>query len=150
MSHRPSPDNLHVPLAQAPERGAEWGAAAGRTLGTAVEEAAVHAEALAAGLADSYDALRSRLATTDAGDVVRHWGEVVEGVVEEGRERAAAALATPTRPSRRWPWAVTAAVAGAVAGAAVALAVRRVVGEDAPGAQEPEQLRAVVDTDTPA
>ena len=46
---------------------------------------------------------------------------------------------------RRWPWAVAAAVLGAAAGAGAVLAARRVVGEDAPGAQEPEQLRAVID-----
>jgi hypothetical protein len=53
--------------------------------------------------------------------------------------RAAAA------PRRRWPWALAAVVAGAVAGGGVAYAVRRVEGVDAPGAVEPEQLRAVVD-----
>ena len=49
------------------------------------------------------------------------------------------------RPVRRWRWALAAAVAGAAAGAAVAYAVRRVEGQDAPGAVEPEQLQAVVD-----
>jgi hypothetical protein len=51
--------------------------------------------------------------------------------------------ATSRRP--RWPWALAATVAGAAAGAAVAYAVRRVEGEDPPGAVEPEQLRADVD-----
>ena len=46
---------------------------------------------------------------------------------------------------RRWPWAVGAAVLGAAAGAAAALVVGRLVGTDAPDAQEPEDLEAVVD-----
>jgi hypothetical protein len=46
---------------------------------------------------------------------------------------------------RRWPWALAATVAGATAGAAVAYAVRRLEGQDCPGAVEPEQLQAVVD-----
>lgn len=74
--------------------------------------------------------------------------EVLEGVVDEVRERgggAVEALAGRRRPVRRWPWAVGAAVAGAAAGAAVAVLVRTVLGQDAPGAQEPEQLRAVID-----
>ena len=48
-------------------------------------------------------------------------------------------------PARRWPWALAATVAGAVAGGAVAYAVRRVQGQDSPGAVEPEQVQAVVD-----
>lgn len=48
-------------------------------------------------------------------------------------------------PTRRWPWALAAVVAGACAGGAVAYVVRRVEGADAPGAVEPDQLRAVVD-----
>ena len=53
---------------------------------------------------------------------------------------------------RRWPWAVGAAVLGAAAGAAAALLVGRLVGSDAPDAQEPEDLEAVVDrpTDPPS
>ena len=51
----------------------------------------------------------------------------------------------PPPAVRRWPWAALAAVLGALAGAAVVLVARRVVGADAPGSQEPEQLRAVVD-----
>ena len=46
---------------------------------------------------------------------------------------------------RRWPWAVGAAVLGAAAGAVVALLVGRLQGQDAPGAQDPEDLEAVVD-----
>jgi hypothetical protein len=51
----------------------------------------------------------------------------------------------PSVPSRRWPWALAATAAGALAGACVAYAVRRVEGQDNPGAVEPEQLVAVVD-----
>jgi hypothetical protein len=47
--------------------------------------------------------------------------------------------------ARRWPWALAATVAGAAAGGGVAYAVRRVAGQDPPGAVEPAQLRAVVD-----
>jgi hypothetical protein len=46
---------------------------------------------------------------------------------------------------RRWPWALGAALAGAAAGVLVAVVVRRLTQHDAPGAQEPEQLQAVVD-----
>jgi hypothetical protein len=53
--------------------------------------------------------------------------------------------AAAARPARRWPWALAATVAGAAAGAAVAYAVRRVDGQDRPGAVDPEQLEAVVD-----
>ena len=45
----------------------------------------------------------------------------------------------------RWPWALATTVAGAAAGAAVAWALRRVEGEDQPGAQEPDEVQAVVD-----
>ncbi len=58
----------------------------------------------------------------------------------------------PSVPARRWPWALAATAAGALAGACVAYAVRRVEGQDSPGAVEPEQLVAVVDRpeqDTP-
>jgi hypothetical protein len=48
-------------------------------------------------------------------------------------------------PSRRWPWALLAAVLGAAAGSAAALVVRSVEGEDAPDALEPDELQAVVD-----
>lgn len=72
--------------------------------------------------------------------------DVLDGVVEPARGRTG--IAVPAgRSARRWPWAVAAAVAGAAAGAGVALLVQRLVGEDAPGAQEPEQLVAVVDGD---
>ena len=46
---------------------------------------------------------------------------------------------------RRWPVALTAALLGAAAGAAVAYLLRRLSPADAPDAQEPEELVAVVD-----
>lgn len=46
---------------------------------------------------------------------------------------------------RRWPWAAGAAVLGAAAGAGLVAVLRRVVGEDAPDAQEPDDLQAVID-----
>lgn len=94
------------------------------------------------GLAGSDERLRG----SSTGGLAGHWSEVLEGVVEDGRERRGAALVPPARGRRRWPWSLGAAVAGAAAGAAVVLAVRRVLGQDAPDAQEPEQLRAVVDS----
>ena len=86
-------------------------------------------------------------ALQDARAAVVQAQEVLDGVVEQAREHspAAVALVSGRRPPRRWPWAVVAAVAGAAAGAGVALALQRVVGRDAPGALEPDQLVAVVD-----
>jgi len=142
-------------------QGARVGASVGAALGSAAEEAAQRAAAAASVIAESYgtvrerasDAVRERAAGVDTAALVRQWGAALEGVVEDGRERVATALPVAlggrvTR--RRWPWAVGAAVAGAVAGTAAALAVRRLIGEDAPGAQEPEHLRAVVDLDATA
>lgn len=54
----------------------------------------------------------------------------------------------PPLAVRRWPWAALAAVVGAAAGAAVVVLVRRLAGQDAPGAQEPEELEAVIDLRT--
>jgi hypothetical protein len=72
--------------------------------------------------------------------------------LDETRTRATGALDAarggpvgPPLAVRRWPWAVLAAALGALAGVAAVLLVRRVVGEDAPGAQEPEELEAVID-----
>ena len=55
-------------------------------------------------------------------------------------------VVAPRGAARRWPWAVGAAVAGALAGAVVAKLMAKVAPADAPGAQEPHELRAVVDT----
>ncbi len=46
---------------------------------------------------------------------------------------------------RRWPWALLAAGLGAGAGWAAALVVRSLEGTDAPDAQEPDEVQAVVD-----
>jgi ElaB/YqjD/DUF883 family membrane-anchored ribosome-binding protein len=51
----------------------------------------------------------------------------------------------PPVGAARWPWAVAAAVAGAAAGIAVAVVLRRVAAPDPPGAQDPEELEAVID-----
>ncbi|MCW2623144.1 MAG: hypothetical protein JWL64_2746 [Frankiales bacterium] len=53
------------------------------------------------------------------------------------------------RTPRRWPWALAAAAAGAAAGAGAVLVVRRVLGEDQPDAQDPAELRAVIDPGPP-
>ena len=67
------------------------------------------------------------------------------GPVKEAPVRLVSPVQLGPRP-RRWPWAVTAAVVGAAAGAGLVVALRRWLGEDAAGAQDPDDLRAVVDT----
>jgi hypothetical protein len=63
------------------------------------------------------------------------------------RSRTAAAWAALLgRSPRRWTFAVYGALAGAAAGAGAAFLVRRWIGQDAPDAVEPHQLRAVVDS----
>ena len=73
-------------------------------------------------------------------------------VLDEARVRGGAAWDAlrgervgPPVARRRWPVALAAAAAGAAAGIAVAVALRRLRTGDAPGAQEPEELLAVVD-----
>jgi hypothetical protein len=51
--------------------------------------------------------------------------------------------------ARRWPWALLAAVLGAAAGSAAAVVVRSLEGTDAPDAQEPDEVQAVVDRPEP-
>ena len=82
--------------------------------------------------------------------------DAVEEVLDASVVRTVAAWDAlrggPVRPPvgvRRWPWAVVAAVVGAAAGAATAMAVARLLGQDAPDAQAPEDLEAVVDRDRP-
>jgi hypothetical protein len=63
-----------------------------------------------------------------------------------GARRAVARLRGQEEPpSRRWPWALLAAVLGAAAGSAAAFAVRTLEGTDAPDALEPDEVQAVVD-----
>lgn len=117
--------------------------AVGAVVGSAVENALE--------VADSARTVAERVgagALGVAGELV----ETVSGLIEEPGARGAAALealrGVPVRPPaarRRWPWAVAAAVAGATAGAGAALLVRRLSGGDAVDAQEPHELRAVVD-----
>ena len=72
--------------------------------------------------------------------------------VTQGRVRGGGALQAlrggpvgPPLAGRRWPWAVLAGVLGALAGAATVVALRALMGRDAPDAQEPAALVAVVD-----
>ena len=86
-------------------------------------------------------------------DVGRVLGEVVDDALVRG-DAALTALrgerVGPPLAVRRWPWAVAAALLGAAAGAAAAqLLGRLLLGQDAPDAQEPEDLEAVVDRPAP-
>lgn len=93
---------------------------------------------------DAIDSAAARVRLPERlGDAI----DVLEGVLEEGRERGSGvvdALAGRRTPSR-WPWALAAAAVGALAGAGVAFALRGALGQDAPGAQDPAELLAVVD-----
>ncbi len=140
-------------------RGAELGSAAGAAVGAALEGANALSRSTVAVANRGMESAREGAARVASGGLagalqdvrtaVVHAQEVLDGVVENARERGPAAVAVLSgrRPPRRWPWAVAAAVAGAAAGAGVALVVQRMVGQDAPGAQEPDQLVAVVDAD---
>ncbi|MDX6198966.1 MAG: hypothetical protein QOJ79_2117 [Actinomycetota bacterium] len=73
-----------------------------------------------------------------------------EAVLDEAAVRGSAAWDAlrgervgPPVAAARWPWALAAAVAGAAAGVAVAVALRG--RSDPPGAQDPEELEAVID-----
>ena len=134
------------PTSEGARLGAQVGTAVGSAVGTAVGEAVHRANEAATVLAGGYGVVRERVAATDAPALVKQVGEVLEGVVEDSRDRAMSVLGRQPPTRSRWRWAATAAVAGAAAGAAVAFAVKRLVGQDAPGAQEPDQLQAVVDT----
>ena len=88
-----------------------------------------------------------------AGQAAQVVGEAVDLSVLRSGAALDALRGGPVRPPvgvRRLPWALAAAVVGAAAGAATALLVRRVIGQDAPGAQAPEDLEAVVDRPDPA
>lgn len=85
--------------------------------------------------------------------VVERVGEALDTSLSRGGAALLALRGAPVGPPlshRRWPWAVGAALLGALAGAAVAMVVSRVVPSDAPDAQEPEDVEAVVDLDRPA
>lgn len=117
--------------------------AVGAAVGTAVE-AVLEAASAARGAADRLSAVASSTAGGLAGTVT--------GFVDEPGVRGLAALDVlrgvpvgPPAARRRWPWAVLAALLGAAAGVAIATTARRLQGSDAPGAQEPHELRAVVD-----
>lgn len=123
----------------------------GRQSAPAVGTAVGNAVDAAVDTADSARTVAGRIGTAAAG-VASELVQTVSGLVEEPGVRGAAALdalrGVPVGPPagrRRWPWALGAALAGAGAGAAVAVLVRRLGGTDAPGAQEPHELRAVVD-----
>lgn len=137
------------------ERGAQIGAQIGSVLGTVVEEVARRAAAAGGSLGEGYGTVRERVEAADPAGLVRQVGGALESVVGEGRARAGALVQQPSRvPAVRRrragvPEALAASAAGAVAGVAVVLLVRRLLSHDVPGAQEPEQLRAVVDP-TPA
>jgi hypothetical protein len=116
-------------------------AAAAPTWGAAVEQA----------VGDASTAVVDVLSGPVAGTLGAA-ADVARGLLEEPRVRGGAAVdalrgatVRPPAAARRWPWALGAALLGAAAGAAVAYLVRRVEGQDAPGAQEPHELRAVVD-----
>lgn len=87
-----------------------------------------------------------------AGQTAEAVGSALDTSLVRGTAAVEALRGGPVRPpvgARRWPWAVVAAVAGAAAGAAIAvLAGRlagRLMGQDAPDAQDPEDVQAVVD-----
>lgn len=87
-----------------------------------------------------------------AEEVLEDARERAELILDEARSRGGAAWDAlrgervgPPVAVARWPWALAAAIAGAAAGVAVAIAVRELSRPDAPGAQDPEDLQAVID-----
>lgn len=153
----PPPDGA----ARGAELGAQLGRIIGARLGLAVERTTQGAEVAAQrtretagstaaaaragrdklsdkGLAAAWQDVRAGLAPV---------GEVLEGVLEDARSRSAEAarVVAEQQQAKRWPWAVSVVLAGAGAGAALVLARRTLFGEDAPDAQEPGELQAVVD-----
>jgi hypothetical protein len=123
------------------------GTASAPAVGSAVGQA-VDAAVEGAGTARTVAERIGGAALGAAGGLV----STVHGIVEEPTVRGGAALDAlrgvpvgPPAARRRWPWAVGAALTGAAAGAVVAALIRRLSTTDAPGAQEPHELRAVVD-----
>jgi hypothetical protein len=75
-----------------------------------------------------------------------------EAILEEAAVRGSAAWDAlrgervgPPVARSRWPFALAAALAGAAAGIAIAVALRQLGRPDAPDAQDPEDLEAVID-----
>jgi len=95
----------------------------------------------------AYDVVAERIDTASSA-VTEVLGEVLDASLVRGGAALDALRGSRVGPPvaiRRWPWALAAAVVGAAAGAGVAYVVGRVVGRDAPDAQEPEDVQAVVD-----
>ena len=88
----------------------------------------------------------------EVGDVLDELLDRSEAAYEVARVRGGAAWDAlrgervgPPVAAPRWPVAVLAAVAGAVAAAGIVTLLQRLRTQDPPGAQEPEELEAVVD-----
>jgi hypothetical protein len=112
--------------------------------------APVVADAVGTAVETVVDAVGS--AADAVGHVVGEVGAGLAGLLEEPGVRGGAALDAlrgipvgPPASVRRWPWALGAAVLGAAAGVAVALLAYRLQRPDAPGAQDPSEVPAVVD-----
>ena len=73
--------------------------------------------------------------------------EALEGVLEDAYERGAQAwdVLRGRRAPRRWPRTAGGAAVGAMVAVVLTVLVRRLATRDAPGAQDPEQVLAVVD-----
>lgn len=89
--------------------------------------------------------------------------ESVQAILDEARQRAEVVLEEaavrggaawdalrgervgPPVAAARWPWALAAAAAGAAVAVAVVIATRGLGGPEAPDAQDPEDLEAVID-----
>ena len=128
---------------------------AATTAGTALQRAGAVLETSSASAAPAVGAAVGTAVGTAVdtlADVAEQVADTVGGFLEEPAVRGGAALdallgrrVTPPVAARRWPWALGAALLGAAAGTAVGLLLQRLQRVDAPGAQEPHELRAVVD-----
>ncbi len=138
-------------------RAASHATAAAQAAGLAAG-AAAEALGSAAGVVVDVASVRGREVGREVARAVRDGAEllptpeVLEGVLEDAFERGADAwdaLRGRRRPPRRWPWATGSALVGAALAVGATVLVRRLATRDEPGAQEPEQVRAVVDTTAP-
>jgi F0F1-type ATP synthase membrane subunit c/vacuolar-type H+-ATPase subunit K len=130
---------------EAAQRAAEHAQAAAASAGLAAG-AAAEALGVAAGLAADRGREVVQVVRARASDLPSP--VVLEGVLEEAFDRGAEAwdvLRGRRTPPPRWPWATGSALAGAALAVGVAVLVRRLRTQDAPGAQDPEQVQAVVD-----